>query len=90
LKFTYEFDTAPYFSIVASTLISRHGEDALVLADQAIQRMKTKGDAEGTFMWQGVRSAIFDTIVDSMSATRPDADSRSGDGMGLGHSSLCH
>ena len=90
MKFTYDFDTAPYFSIVASTLISRHGDDALMLADQAIQRMRIKGDAEGTFMWRGVRSAIFDTIVDSMSATRPGADSRSGDGMELGHPGLCH
>jgi len=67
MTFNYNFDTAPYFEIVASTLISRHGEDALMLADHAIQRMRNKGDAEGIFMWEGVRSAIFDTIVDSLS-----------------------
>jgi hypothetical protein len=66
MKFNYDFDTAPYFEIVASTLISRHGEDALMLADHAIRKMRNSGDAEGIFMWEGVRSAIFDTILDSL------------------------
>jgi len=90
LKFTYDFDTAPYFSTVASTLISRHGEDALMLADHAIQRMRNQGDAEGIFMWEGVRSAIFDTIVDFMSADAPSSDGRYGDHDEAAHPSLCH
>ena len=74
MKFDYDFDTAPYFSTVASTLISRHGDDALALADQAIRRLRTKGDAEAVFLWEGVRSAIFDTIVDAMSDDEKSAD----------------
>lgn len=90
MKFNYDFDTAPYFSTVASTLISRHGEDALALADQAIRTMRTKGDAEAIFMWEGVRSAIFDTIMDSMNAGEKNPDGQSADFADAVSSGLFH
>lgn len=66
MNFHYDFDTSGYFQAVAVDLIRCHGQDALLLADQAIQNMRRSGDAEGAFLWEGVRSAIFDTIVDAL------------------------
>lgn len=80
MSFQYDFDTSPYFATVAATLLRRHGEDALALADQAIRRLKMTGDAEGIFLWEGVRSAMFDTLLDALSdrsqipAERPATD----------------
>jgi len=66
MDFKYDFDTTPYFNTAASTLIRDHGDEALMLADHAIQKMRRTGDKEGTFMWEGVRSAIFDRIIDTL------------------------
>jgi hypothetical protein len=63
----YDFDTSPYFERVAATLIRCHGDEAFALADQVIRKLKVSGDAEGIFLWEGVRSAMYDTVVDAMS-----------------------
>jgi hypothetical protein len=85
MTFRYDFDTTPYFATVAATLIRRHGDDALLLANHAIQRMKMSGDAEGIFLWEGVRSAMFDTLVDAMSG--PDTAATHAPGASA---PLCH
>jgi hypothetical protein len=66
MQFHYGFDTSTYFQAAATDLIRSHGEDALLLAEHALHKMRMSGDAEGVFLWEGVRSAIFDTIVDAL------------------------
>ncbi len=67
----YDFDTTPYFARVAAALLRHHGDDAFALADQAIRKLKANGDPEGIFLWEGVRSAMYDTVVDAMGGQNP-------------------
>ena len=85
MTFKYGFDTTPYFQTVATTLIRRHGEEALALADHAIQKMQMIGNAEGTFLWEGVRSAMYDTVVDAMSGENTGSAGLQSDSLALCH-----
>jgi len=54
-----EFDTDTYFTIVADNLLRDHGQNALALAESALEKMQDMGDDEGLFMWQGVQSQLI-------------------------------
>lgn len=51
-------DPAPYFALVANSLIARFGVRALAMADKGEARMKTLGDSEGAELWREVRAVI--------------------------------
>ena len=73
MKPEYDFDTSPYFKAAALDLLSVHGEDALFLADRAIDKMKSLEHEEGLLMWQGIQTALleeFDSAGHPSSPTR--------------------
>ncbi len=47
---------------IAYTLVDRHGDAALLLADQAIGEMRTLGDAPRTHAWEALKSVIDDAL----------------------------
>lgn len=51
-------DPAPYFALVADSLLARHGSAALRLADEAIERLTRKGDQEGEELWREVAKKL--------------------------------
>jgi len=57
-----EFDTDTYFTIVADNLLRDHGQNALALAESALEKMQVIGDNEGLFMWQGVQSQLIKKV----------------------------
>lgn len=52
-------DPAPYFALVADSLLARHGSAALRLADEAIARLTRKGDQEGEELWREVAKKLM-------------------------------
>jgi len=47
---------------MAFTMVDRHGENAVVLAGQAVDEMRALGDAPRTSAWQALRSVIEDAL----------------------------
>lgn len=52
-------DPAPYFALVADSLLARHGSAALRLADEAIERLTQNGDQEGEELWREVAKKLM-------------------------------
>lgn len=47
-----------YFAHVAENLLAKLGEDALPAADQALVKMRARGDQMGFEMWLGIQDAL--------------------------------
>lgn len=47
---------------MAFTMVDRHGENAVVLAGQAVDEMRALGDEPRTSAWQALRSVIEDAL----------------------------
>jgi len=52
------FDPRIYFDITAQNLLANFGERALYYADEALRKMRAKGDTEGLEMWLGIRERL--------------------------------
>jgi len=48
--------------IMAFTMVDRHGENALLLAGQAVDEMRALGDSHRTCAWQTLLSVIEDAL----------------------------
>ena len=61
---TEGIDPAPYFAMVAETLIARFGAGALALATRSIDEMRALGDDEGLELWQEVQAMLIRRLPD--------------------------
>jgi hypothetical protein len=48
--------------MMAFTMVDRHGEQATVLATQAVEEMRALGDMPRTDAWMALRSVIEDAL----------------------------
>lgn len=56
-------DAEPYFDIVASTLLKRHGHQALTFARDALERWRGGSDREGLELWEGVWRTLTQRVA---------------------------
>jgi len=60
------FDPDYYFDLVANNLLQNLGENALMYADQALNKMRALGDEEGFTMWLSIHEHLTTRATDAV------------------------
>ena len=55
---------------MAFTMVDRHGDNAILLAGQAVDEMRALGDTHRTRAWMALLSVIEDALVGRMERDR--------------------
>ncbi|MDQ7018178.1 MAG: hypothetical protein Q9M33_03335 [Robiginitomaculum sp.] len=56
---------------LAFTMVDRHGDNAVLLAGQAVDEMRALGDKPRTIAWQALRSVIEDALDGRIERDQP-------------------